>query len=151
MSINSLDDTTNFRMFVKIRNMLDDTLSIPIVTFLVITLPFLLPLALLCCFLLYVAQSIWLSIASLFYSSTSSFTPTSSNPAVPTEPTLSPRQRQLAWHAYVKHIMSTRTDAFAGIKKFREKLTIIKGIREENTAAYDTFVADWKQKQKQQP
>lgn len=146
MSINSLDDTTNFRMYVKVRNMLDDTLSIPIVTVLVLALPLLLPLALLCCLLLYVGQTIWLSIASFFYSIAPSF---KSNANVPTEPTLTPRQRQLAWHAFVKHIMSTRTDAFSGVKKFREKLTIIKGIREEDTGGYETFVTDWQEKQKQ--
>ena len=144
MSINSLDDTTNFRMFVKTRNMLDDTLSIPIVTILVIALPPLLPLSLLCCFLLYVGQSIWLSIASFFYSIAPSF---KSNVNVPTEAPLSPRERQLAWAAFVKHTIATRPDAFEGVKRFGEKLKRIKLLREDDTAAYDAFVADWKKTQ----
>lgn len=146
MSINSVDDTTNFRMFVKTRNMLDDTLSIPIVAVLVLALPLLLPLALLCCLLLYVGQSIWLSIASLFYSIAPSF---KSNANVPTEAPLSPRERQLAWAAFVKHTIATRPDAFEGVKRFGEKLKLIKGIREEDTTAYEAFVADWMQKQTQ--
>lgn len=148
MSINSLDDTISFRTYVKTRNMLDDTLSIPIVTVLVLALPLLLPLALLCCLLLYLGQEIWLSIAAFCYSMASSFT-TEQAKAIASEPTLSPRERQLAWSAFAKHTIATRPDAFEGVKRFGEKLKLIKGIREQDTAAYDAFVADWMQKQKQ--
>lgn len=50
----------------------------------------------------------------------------------------------LAWQAYVKHIKTTQPDAFDGIKKEADKLQIIKGIRAEDGAGYDTFVAEWK-------
>jgi hypothetical protein len=50
----------------------------------------------------------------------------------------------LAWQAFVKHIKDTRPDAFGDIKKEADKLTVVKGIRAENMAAYDTFVAEWK-------
>ena len=146
MSINSLDDTMNFRIYVKVRNMLDDTLSIPIVTVLVLAIPLLLPLGILCSLLLYVGQVIWLSIAAACYSMASSF---KSNANVPTEAPLSPRERQLAWAAFAKHTIATRPDAFEGVKRFGEKLKLIKGIREEDTTAYEAFVADWMQKQKQ--
>jgi hypothetical protein len=36
------------------------------------------------------------------------------------------------------------------VKRFGEKLKLIKGIREEDTTAYETFVTDWIQMQKQQ-
>lgn len=148
MSTNSFDDTITCRTYMKVRNMLDDTLSIPIVAVLILALPLLLPLALLCCLLLYVGQEIWISIASIFYSITSSFTPISDK-AIASEPTLSPRERQLAWAAFVKHTIATRPDAFEGVKRFGEKLKLIKGIREEDTTAYETFVTDWMQKQTQ--
>jgi hypothetical protein len=68
---------------------------------------------------------------------------------VPTEAPLSPRERQLAWSAFAKHTIATRPDAFEGVKRFGEKLKLIKGIREGDTSAYDAFVADWMQRQRQ--
>jgi hypothetical protein len=50
----------------------------------------------------------------------------------------------LAWTAFVKHIKATQPDAFEGIKKESDKLQIVKGIRAEDMAAYDTFVANYK-------
>ncbi len=50
----------------------------------------------------------------------------------------------LAWQAFVKHIKTTQPDAFSGITKESDKLTIVKGIRAEDMGAYDTFVAEWK-------
>jgi hypothetical protein len=65
------------------------------------------------------------------------------------EPPLSPRERQLAWSAFAKHTIATRPEAFEGVKRFGEKLKRIKLLREDDTVAYDAFVADWMQKQKQ--
>jgi hypothetical protein len=131
------------------REILDDTLSVPIVSVLILSIPLLLPLALLCCLLLYVGQAIWLSIAAACYSMASSFTPEQSK-AIISEAPLSPRERQLAWSAFAKHTIATRPEAFEGVKRFGEKLKRIKLLREDDTAAYDAFVADWMQKQKQQ-
>jgi len=50
----------------------------------------------------------------------------------------------LAWTAYVKHIKTTQPDAFEGITKESDKLQIVKGIRAEDGAGYDTFVTEWK-------
>ena len=52
----------------------------------------------------------------------------------------------LAWGAFVKHVKTTQPDIFEGVTKESEKLVIVKGIRAEDMAAYDTFVADWKEK-----
>lgn len=52
----------------------------------------------------------------------------------------------LAWTAFVKHIKETQPDAFEGVTKESDKLTVVKGIRAENMAAYDSFVAEWKAK-----
>jgi hypothetical protein len=131
------------------REILDDTLSIPIVSVLILSIPLLLPLALLCCLLLYAGQGIWLSIAAFCYSMASSFTPQQSK-AIVSEAPLSPRERQMAWSAFAKHTIATRPEAFEGVKRFGEKLKRIKLLREDDTAAYDAFVADWMQKQKQQ-
>jgi len=136
-------------MPTNFREMLDDTLSSPIAAVLILAIPLLLPLALLCCLLLYVGQGIWLSIASLCYSMASSFTPEQSKD-IASEPPLSPRERQMAWSAFAKHTIATRPAAFEGVKRFGEKLKRIKLLREDDTAAYDAFVADWIQKQKQQ-
>jgi hypothetical protein len=130
------------------REMLDYTLSVPITSILILAIPLLLPLALLCCLLLYVGQGIWLSIAAFCYNMASSFTPEHSK-AIASEPPLSPKQRQLAWVAFVKHTIATRPAAFEGVKMWGEKLKRIKLLREDDTAAYDAFVADWMQKQKQ--
>jgi len=96
-----------------------------------------------------VGQGIWLSIAAFFYNMASSFTPEQSK-AIVSEAPLSPRERQLAWSAFAKHTIATRPAAFEGVKRFGEKLKRIKLLREDDTAAYDAFVADWVQKQKQQ-
>ena len=50
----------------------------------------------------------------------------------------------LAWQAFVKHIKTTQPDAFEGITKESDKLTIVKGIRAEDMPAYETFVTEWK-------
>jgi hypothetical protein len=50
----------------------------------------------------------------------------------------------LAWTCFVKHIKATRPDAFAGITKESDKLTVVKGIRAEDMDAYNTFVTEWK-------
>ena len=136
-------------MPTNFREILDDTLSGPITSILILSIPLLLPLALLCCLLLYAGQGIWLSIASFCYSMASSFTPEQSKP-IASEPPLSPRERQLAWSAFAKHTIATRPEAFEGVKRFGEKLKRIKLLREDDTAAYDAFVADWMQQQKQQ-
>ena len=52
----------------------------------------------------------------------------------------------LAWTAFVKHIKATQPEAFADVKKEAEKLTVVKSIRAKNIAAYDSFVAEWKEK-----
>ena len=52
----------------------------------------------------------------------------------------------LAWTAFVKHIKETQPAAFVGVSKESDKLTVVKGIRAENMAAYDSFVAEWKEK-----
>lgn len=49
----------------------------------------------------------------------------------------------LAWQAYVKHVKATQPDAFEGIKKESEKLTVIKGIRAADEATYNAWVAAW--------
>jgi len=135
-------------MPTNFREMLDNTLSVPITSILILAIPLLLPLALLCCLLLYVGQGIWLSIAAFCYNMASSYTPEKSK-AIASEPPLSPKQRQLAWSAFAKHTIATRPEAFEGVKMFGEKLKRIKLLREDDTAAYDAFVADWMQKQKQ--
>lgn len=50
----------------------------------------------------------------------------------------------LAWTAFVKHIKNTQPDAFAGITKESDKLTVVKGIRANDMDAYNTFVTEWK-------
>jgi len=50
----------------------------------------------------------------------------------------------LAWGAYVKHMKTTRPDAFEGLKKESEKLVIVKGIRAEDPDGYTSFVEAWK-------
>jgi hypothetical protein len=52
----------------------------------------------------------------------------------------------LAWTAFVKHIKETQPEAFESVSKESDKLRIVKGIRSENMAAYDSFVEDWKAK-----
>jgi hypothetical protein len=52
----------------------------------------------------------------------------------------------LAWTAFVKHIKETQPEAFESVSKEADKLRIVKGIRAENMAAYDSFVAEWKEK-----
>ena len=52
----------------------------------------------------------------------------------------------LAWTAFVKHIKETQPKAFESVSKEADKLRIVKGIRAENMAAYDSFVAEWKEK-----
>jgi hypothetical protein len=50
--------------------------------------------------------------------------------------------------AYVKHIKTTQPDLLQGLTKEAEKLAIIKGIRAEDPAGYNTFVAAWKEEHK---
>jgi hypothetical protein len=52
----------------------------------------------------------------------------------------------LAWTAFVKHIKETQPEAFESVSKESDKLRIVKGIRSENMAAYDSFVEEWKAK-----
>ena len=52
----------------------------------------------------------------------------------------------LAWTAFVKHIKETQPAAFESVSKEADKLKIVKGIRSEDIAAYDSFVKDWKEK-----
>ena len=52
----------------------------------------------------------------------------------------------LAWGAFVKHIKTTQPDIFDGVTKESDKLVIVKGVRAEDMAAYDSFVAEWKDK-----
>ena len=54
----------------------------------------------------------------------------------------------LAWTAFVKHMKTTRPDDFEGITKESEKLVIVKGMRAEDTAAYDAFIAKYKEDHK---
>jgi hypothetical protein len=54
----------------------------------------------------------------------------------------------LAWTAFVKHMKETRPDDFEGISKESEKLVIVKGMRAEDTAAYDAFIAKYKEDHK---
>jgi len=50
----------------------------------------------------------------------------------------------LAWAAYVKHLKKTMPDAFEGISKESEKLSIVKGLRAEDPEGYDRFIQNWK-------
>jgi len=54
----------------------------------------------------------------------------------------------LAWMAYVKHIKETQPEMLEGHTKESEKLAIIKGIRAEDAAGYNAFVASWKEEHK---
>ena len=54
----------------------------------------------------------------------------------------------LAWTAFVKHIKTTRPEDFEGITKESEKLVIVKGIKAEDTDAYDAFIANYKEEHK---
>jgi hypothetical protein len=54
----------------------------------------------------------------------------------------------LAWTAFVKHMKTTRPDDFEGISKESEKLVIVKGMRAEDPAAYDAFIAKYKEDHK---
>jgi hypothetical protein len=49
----------------------------------------------------------------------------------------------LAWQAFVKHIKTTRPDAFEGIKLEKEKLAIASTIRHSDEATYNAWVAAW--------
>lgn len=50
----------------------------------------------------------------------------------------------LAWTAYVKHMKTTRPEAFEGLSKESEKLVIVKGIRAEDPEGYTAFTEAWK-------
>ena len=54
----------------------------------------------------------------------------------------------LAWMAYVKHIKETQPELLKDHTKEAEKLTIIKGIRAEDTEGYNSFVTAWKEEHK---
>ena len=54
----------------------------------------------------------------------------------------------LAWTAFVKHMKTTRPDDFEGISKESEKLVIVKGMKAEDPAAYDAFIAKYKEDHK---
>jgi hypothetical protein len=49
----------------------------------------------------------------------------------------------LAWHAYVKHMVETRPEAFVDMKQ-PQKFTVAKGMRAADPSGYASFVADWK-------
>jgi hypothetical protein len=50
----------------------------------------------------------------------------------------------LAWTAYTKHVKKTIPEAFEGISKESEKLSIVKGLRAEDPEGYDRFIQNWK-------
>jgi hypothetical protein len=50
----------------------------------------------------------------------------------------------LAWMAFVKHCKATMPEKFADSTKEPERLSICKGIRAEDPAAYDSFVEKFK-------
>jgi len=54
----------------------------------------------------------------------------------------------LAWMAYVKHIKETQPEELVGLTKEAEKLAIIKAIRANDPAGYNSFVAAWKEEHK---
>jgi len=49
----------------------------------------------------------------------------------------------LAWHAYVKHMVETRPEAFTDMKQ-PQKFAVAKGMRAADPIGYASFVADWK-------
>jgi len=49
----------------------------------------------------------------------------------------------LAWHAYVKHKVETRPEAFTDMKQ-PQKFAVAKGMRAADPIGYASFVADWK-------
>jgi hypothetical protein len=49
----------------------------------------------------------------------------------------------LAWHAYVKHMVETRPEAFTDMKQ-PQKFAVAKGMRVADPSGYASFVADWK-------
>ena len=51
---------------------------------------------------------------------------------------------QLAWFAFVKHCKATMADRFTECSKEPERLTVVKAIKAEDGAAYETFVAQFK-------
>ena len=54
-----------------------------------------------------------------------------------------PAAGTLAWHAYVKHMVETRPEAFVDMKQ-PQKFTVAKGMRAADPSGYASFVADWK-------
>ena len=50
----------------------------------------------------------------------------------------------MAWHAFVAHVQVQQPSRFAEMKKHSEVLHEAASIREEDEAAYKTFVAAWK-------
>jgi hypothetical protein len=54
-----------------------------------------------------------------------------------------PAAGTLAWHAYVKHMVETRPEAFVDMKQ-PQKFTVAKGMRAADPSGYEAFVADWK-------
>jgi hypothetical protein len=49
-----------------------------------------------------------------------------------------------AWTAYVKHMKTSRPEAFEGLTKESDKLVIVKGIRAEDPDGYTAFTEAWK-------
>ena len=52
----------------------------------------------------------------------------------------------LAYAAFVKHLKTTQPDAFEGLTKEADRLIIAKGIRANDMAAYNAFVAEFIEK-----
>ena len=50
----------------------------------------------------------------------------------------------LAWMAFVKHCKATMAERFTETTKETERLSICKAIRAEDSAAYETFISDFK-------
>jgi hypothetical protein len=53
---------------------------------------------------------------------------------------------QMAWKAFVKHCKETMSERFTDCTKEPERLAVCKAIRGEDTAAYDSFVEEFKAK-----
>ncbi len=49
-----------------------------------------------------------------------------------------------AWAAYVQHIFKSRPEAFKGLIKWPHRLSILKGIRDEDPEGYTAFTEAWK-------
>jgi hypothetical protein len=52
---------------------------------------------------------------------------------------------QKAWFAYIEHCLATMPERFEGVALRKDKLAVVKGIRAEDKAGYDAFVAKYKE------